>query len=415
MAIGEMLMLLRPIALIILLALHRSQALVLHSQPSSSFNTHQVVARAEQAVTLEPYTGNGAAPLVQSWRLLSTDLPIQYTPTESNITLRITLKDNNAQIVTTSTVYNLTVLGLAGIASSVAATNGNRDFFPRSSQGNSTFATSATPWNLKFMMTASDYLPVYAVTSVLRAMQELTHYLYFLEMAFEVFNDTSSTNSPIASGCLAYSCGSQTEGSIETVQTRNLEIANSSATNFTSAPSRQLQSSIAPIQLTNFDELEAIAVTYDELENPLPVYDQSFADVATRMLANITNLIIADQSDALLPLKGRGSQRILRYVDTWGSNLAISLLPMNLLGFNFTLGQAAMALKITQDNLNNGPLVESRLQIMLDGSTVGWGCLSYANASAWRCLMPTPGSSSSVGSQSISGAANAVSDPNTST
>lgn len=338
------------------------------------------------------------SPVVQTWELLSIDSPILYTPTESTVTLRITLKDNKAQIVNTPTIYNLTVLGLANIASSTASTNGNR-YLPHFNPGNSTFVTSGTPSNFQFMMTTFDYLPIYAVTDVLRGMQELTHYLYILELAFDVFSDTSPTSSPIASGCLAYDCDSQIKGSIEMVQPRNLEIANSSAANFTSAPSRQLQSSIAPIQLTTFDELEAVAVTYDDLKDALPIYDQNFADVATRMLANITNLIIAEQGDALLPLNGRGSQRILRYVDTWGSNLGISLLPINLLGRNFTLGQAAMALKITQDNLNNGPMVESRLQIMLDGSMIGWGCLSYANTSAWRCLMPSPGSSSSVGSR----------------
>ena len=338
------------------------------------------------------------SPLVQNWTLLSTDLPILYTPKESNTTLRITLKDDNAQIVHAQTIYNLTVLGLANIASSTASTNGN-PYYPHFNPRNPTFATFDTLSNRQFMITASDYLPIHAVTDALRGMQELTHYLYFLELAFEVFSDPSSRSSPIASGCLAIECSSQLEGSIETVQTGSLEIANSSAANFTSARMEKPQSSIAPIQLTIFDKLKTVAVTYDELKNPLPIYDKSFADVATRMLANITNLIIAEQGDVLLPLKGHGSQRILRYVDTWGSSLGISLLPVNLLGINFTLGQAAMALKIIQDNLNNGPMVESRLQIMLDGSMIGWGCLRYVNTSAWRCLMPSPGSSSSVGSR----------------
>ena len=244
------------------------------------------------------------------------------------------------------------------------------------------------------MMTASDHLPVNTVTDVLRGMQELTHYLYFLELAFEVFSDISPTSPPVASGCLAFDCGSQ----IEMVQTGDLEYANTSIVNFTSEAPRQLHSSIAPIQLTTFNELEAVVVSYDHLKKPLPVYGLSFADVATRMLADITDLITANQGDGLLPPNSHG-KRILRYVDSWGSNLGISLLPSNLLGTNFTLGQAAMALKITQDNLNSRPMVESRLEIMVDGSMVGWGCLSYANASAWRCLMPTPGSTSSVGSR----------------
>ncbi|KAL9066899.1 MAG: hypothetical protein Q9161_007231 [Pseudevernia consocians] len=287
----------------------------------------------------------------------------------------------------------MTVLSLADIASSTATINGN-EYFPRPSQGNSTFATSYTPLNLQFMMTACDLLPVYAVTDVLRGMQELTHYLYFLELAFEVFSEISPTSPPVASGCLALDCGSQ----IDMVQTGDLEYANSSIVNFTSDPSRHLHSSIAPVQLTTFNELEAVAVSYDDLKNPLPVYGFSFADVATRMLADITDLITANQGDGLLPPNSNG-KRILRYVDTWGSNLGVSLLPSNRLGINFTLGQAAMALKITQDNLNNQPMVESSLEIMVDGSMVGWGCLSYANASAWRCIMPTPGSTSSVGSR----------------
>ena len=59
MAIGKKLAPLRPIALIISLALSKAKALMLHGQPPLSFNTPQVIARSEQAVTVEPYTGNG--------------------------------------------------------------------------------------------------------------------------------------------------------------------------------------------------------------------------------------------------------------------------------------------------------------------------------------------------------------------
>lgn len=333
------------------------------------------------------------SPKAEGWNLLTTDLPLQYTPINSNNTLRLSLKNNRANIVQPSLIYNLTVLGLADIASSTVTTKGN-EYLPRFGEGNSTFAASYPPSNLQFVMTASDYLPVEAVTDVLRGMQELSHYLLFLELAFEVFSDNSPTSSPIASGCLAFDCGSH----IETVETRNVEYANTSVANFTAAPSRQLQSSVALTHLTTLNELKPIAVTYESLKDPLPVYDQSFADVATHMLADITDFIIANEGDGLLPFHGSGHQRILRYVDTWGSNLAISLLPLNLLGINFTLGQAAMALRDTQNNLSNGPMVESKLEIMMDGSMVGWGCLSYANMSAWRCLMPDPGTASSVGS-----------------
>ena len=334
------------------------------------------------------------SPDATSWNLLSTELPILYTPTGSNTTLRLTLKNHNAQNLNPSLIYNMTVLTLADIASSTAITHGNR-YFLRSGEGNSTFAASYRPLNLQFMMTSLNMLPVYTVTDVLRGMQELAHYLLFLELAFEVFSDPDSTSPPIASGCLAYHCDSQTGGGIGTVQTRSLQYANFSGTNVTGAPSRQLQSSIAPIQLTTLDELEAVAVTYDDLKNPLPIHAQSFADVATRMLADITNLIIANQGDDLLPLNGHGNRRMFHYVDNWGSNLHISLLPWNLLGINFTLGQAAMALKTTQENISNRPMVESRLTITLDGSIIGWGCLSYGRL----CMMPTAGSISSVGSR----------------
>ena len=325
------------------------------------------------------------SPVATSWQLLSTDLPLQYKPTASHTTIRLTLKDNKASNINQPLIYNLTVLGLADVANLAVTTNGNKDF-PRSGQENSTFATSYLPSNLQFVMTTSDHLPVYAVVDVLRGIQELTHYLFFLELVFEVFSDISSISSPIATGYLAFHYGSQ----IETVQTRGLEYINSSAGNISSPPSRQLQSSIAPIQLTTFDEIETVAVTYHDLKNPLPIYDQNFADIATRMLADITNRITANPGDGLLPFFGTSKRRFLRYVDTWGSKLAISLFPMNRLGTNFTLSQAAMALKTRQYNMSNGPMVESKLEIMVDGSMVGWGCLSYANASAWRCLMPTP-------------------------
>lgn len=319
-------------------------------------------------------------------------MPILYTPTESNITLRLTLRDN-AQNLNPSLIYNLTVLGLAEIASSIATTHGNR-YFPRTGGGNSTYTTSYESSLLQFSITTFNNLPVYVVTDALRGMQELAHYLLFLELALEIFSDTNPTSSPIASGYLADQYHFQSEG-IKTKQTRSLQYTNSSTANFTRAPSRRLQSSIGPIQLTTLDELEAVAVTYDDLKNPLPINAQSFADVATRMLADMTNLIIANQGDCLLPQSGYGNRRMLHYVDTWGSDLGISLLPWNLLGIKFTLGQAAMALRVTQENLSNRPMVESRWTIMLDGSIIGWGCLSYGRL----CMMPSAGSLSSVGSR----------------
>ena len=324
------------------------------------------------------------SPVAKAWSLLSTDLPIEYKPTHSNTIMRLTLKNNDAQIVDQSAIYNLTVLGLADIANSTVATKGE-EYLPRFDHENSTFTASCPPSNFQFMMTASDSLPVRTVTDVLRGIQELTHYLWFLELAFEVFGDKSPTSSPIASGCLAINCDSHTE----TVQPQYIELVDSSVANFSTAPSRQSSSPVTPTQLTTVNEIEALSIAYNDLNNPLPVPDQSFADVASRMLADITSLIIVNEGDGLLPLYGHGKQRLLRYVDTWGSNLAISLLPLDRLGRNFTLGQAAMALKATQNNFSSGSMVESRMEIMVDGSMVGWGCLSYANLSAWRCLMPS--------------------------
>lgn len=60
MALGAKLRSSHPMALFILLVLHATEALSLRSQPLTSFNTPQFAARAEQVVTLEPYTGNGA-------------------------------------------------------------------------------------------------------------------------------------------------------------------------------------------------------------------------------------------------------------------------------------------------------------------------------------------------------------------
>ena len=323
-------------------------------------------------------------PVTKNWHLLTTGQPLLYTPTASNTTLRITLKNNHAEILSSPKIYSLTVLSLADIAISTATTHG-KGFLRPSGHENSTFATSYPPSNLHFMMTAFDYLPVYAVTDVLRGIQELTHYLYFLELVFDVFSDPSLESLPIASGCLALDCGSR----VKTVQSRDLEYVNISATNSSAAPSRRLQSSTEPIQLTILNRLEAVSMTYEELKDPLPIQEQSFADVADRILANITDLIISDESDGLLPLSSTGNNgRLIRSVDTWGSTLGISLLQMNLPGINFTLDQAAMALKATQNNLNKGPMMESRMKIMVEGSLVGWGCLMYTNTSTWRCILP---------------------------
>lgn len=302
---------------------------------------------------------------------------------DSNITIRLTKKENAAQNINTPLIYNLTVTGLAKIASMVVTSNG-KEKFPQVGQENSTFATSDAPSSsLQFMMTSSDSLPVYAVADVLRGMQELTHYLFFLELTFEVFSQTSPTTSPIASGYLAFPRVSP----IGTVPSGILELVNSSVTNSTGS-SRELLSSIAPIQLVTPGKVKTISVTYEVVKDALEVYDQSYADVATRMLSNATNLIIANHGDGLIPSPGPGDGRVLRSVDTWGSTLAISLLPTDRQGSGFTLGQAATVLQAIQDKISDEPMMESKLGITFDGEMIGWGCLIYSNASSWRCIMP---------------------------
>lgn len=328
-------------------------------------------------------------PVALSWSEITTGLPLLYTPTASKTTLRITLKNHNAQILNEKGIYSLTVLSLADIASSAAATNG-LEYIRTNSQKNSTFAASLLYPHIHFMITATDDLPIYAVTDVLRAVQELTHYVYPLEMFFEVFSDTDPTSAPIASGCLARDCGFQSG----MVLGRDLEYANFSATNVTAAPSRRrLQSSLAPVSLVIPHQVEGVKVAYDHLMNALPIPDQSFADVADRILANITSLIIANRGDGLLPIYKNTGRRLFHYVDTWGSSLGISLLQTDTPGVNFTLDQAVMALKGTQDKLGLGFMAESRLVFSVDGTMIGWGCLRYTNTSAFRCIMPTYSSS----------------------
>ena len=316
------------------------------------------------------------SPTPKFWRLLSTQGSLQYSPADSNITIRLTRKENTTQNIDPPLIYNLTVSGLAKIASFVVTSNGN-EYFPHYGQENSTFATSDAPSSLQFMMSSSDPLPVYAVADVLRGMQELTHYLFFLEFTFEVFSQTSPTTSPIASGYLAFSRVSP----IGTVQGGIVELVNS-----TTGSSRELLSSTAPIQLVTPSKSKTISVTYEVVKDALEVYDQSYADVATSMLSNATNLIIANHGDGLLPSPSPGNGPYLRSVDTWGSTLAISLLPTDRQGSGFTLGQAATVLQAIQHKISSEPMMESKLVITFDGDVIGWGCLTYSNASSWRCI-----------------------------
>ena len=333
-------------------------------------------------------------PVALPWGQLTTGLPLQYTPTASKTTLRITLKSNNARILSEKGIYTLTFLSLAEIASSATSTNGLEYVEPRS-QKKPTFAASILSPHIQFMITATGDLPVYIVTDVLRAIQELTHYAYLLEIVFEVFRDTDPTSVPIASGCLAIDCGLQRG----ILLSRDLEYANFSATNLTAAPSRRILTSLAPVSLVLPHEVESVAVAYDHLMNSLPIPDQSFADVADRILANTTNLIIANRGDGPLPFYENTQRRLFHYVDTWGSSFGISLLQVNAPGVGFTLDQAVMALKATQDKMGYGSMMESRLKFTVDGTMVGWGCLRYTNTSTFRCIMPTYWTSASVGSR----------------
>ena len=296
----------------------------------------------------------------------------------------------------------MTVQGLAKIATLVVTSDGGEDL-PNDGQENSTFATTSS--GLQFMMTSSESLPVYAVADVLRGMQELTHYLLFLEFTFEVFSQTSPTSSPLASGHLSYFLVSFHN---EKVQKRGLElvdpsvgsssvtnstitdssITNSSTTNTSIDTSRELLTPVAPIQLVapSTSNGKSISVTYQPVNDALELYDQSYADVATRILSNITDLIIANHGDELIPSPGPPFGRVLHAEDTWGSTLTVSLLPIDRSGAGFTLGQAAMALQAIQNKLNEGHVLESKLQIRAGDTMIGWGCLTYANGSSWRCI-----------------------------
>ena len=345
------------------------------------------------------------SPTPKAWSLLSTQGVLQYSPTDSNITIQLTKKGNAAHELSSPLIYNLTVQGLAEIASLVVTSNGNVNL-PNAGQENSTFTMSdVASSGLHFMMTSPGSLPVYVVADVLRGMQELTHYLLFLEFTFEVFSQTSPTSSPLASGYLSFFLVSFHN---EKVQKRGLELVdpsvadssvtnssvtdssinNSSTTNSSADTSRELLSPVTPIQLVapKPSKGKTVSVTYESVKDAIQVYDQSYADVATRILSNVTDLIIANHGDGLIPSPGPPFGRVLHAEDTWGSTLTVSLLPIERSGAGFTLGQAAMALQAVQDELNDGPVMESKLEIRLGDAMIGWGCLTYANASAWRCI-----------------------------
>lgn len=395
----------RPVLLIILLALHTAAAIVRHPKASFSLGAPEFIARAEQPATLQPYTvqpytGTGAVPTPKAFSRLSFQGILLYSPTDSNITIRLTKKDNAAYELSSPLVYNVTVQGLAQVASLVVTSNGNEDI-PNAGQENSTFTTSdAASSGLQFMMTSRGSLPVYAVADVLRGIQELTHSLLFLEFTFEVSSQTSPTFSPLASGYFSFSLASfhnekVLQKGLELVDTSvtnssitDPSITNSSTTNTSIDTSRELLTPVVPIQIVSPSPSKGktVSVTYETVKDALELYDQSFADVATRILSNITDLIIANHGDGPIPSPGPPFGRVLHAEDTWGSTLTVSLLPIERSGAGFTLGQAAMALQAVQNKFNDGPIMESKLEIRAGDQMIGWGCLTYANGSSWRCI-----------------------------
>ena len=60
MAVWGMLAPSYPLFLVIVVVVQNLEALVLQDQSPSSLDSPQIIARAKQPVTLEPYTGNGA-------------------------------------------------------------------------------------------------------------------------------------------------------------------------------------------------------------------------------------------------------------------------------------------------------------------------------------------------------------------
>ena len=345
------------------------------------------------------------SPTPKAWSLLSNQGALQYSPTDSNITIQLTKKYNAAHEISSPLICNLTVQGLAKLASLVVTSDGDEDL-PNAGQEDSTFTTSdAASSGVQFMMTSSGSLPIYVVADVLRGIQELTHYLLFLEFTFEVFSQTSPTSSPLASGHLSFFLASfhnekeQKRGlelvdpsvaspSVTNSSVTGSSITNSSTTNTSIDTLRELLTAVTPIQLVapKPSKVNTISVTYETLKDALEVYDQSYADVATRFLSNIMDLIIANHGDGFIPSPGPPFGRFLHAQDIWGSTFIVTLLPIARSGAGFTLGQAAMALQAVQNKFNDGPILESKLEIREDGRKIGWGCLSYSNGSSWRCL-----------------------------
>lgn len=281
----------------------------------------------------------------------------------------------------------MTVLALADVVNTTAASNGSRDFPV------STFSTSYSPSALEFRMTSTLNLPVFAVADVLKGLQELTHWLLFLEMTFEVWVETSVAVTRIANGCLAFNCtsragdttGKSSSGSGLPASTKD-------------GQKMALRLSIPPLNVPRINSHNAnvVQVEYNTLENASPIPDQSFADVSTNMLWNITDLIIASGGDRDLPKLGPAQANSIKAVDIWNTNFGISISAFQ--GKPFNLSQAATVLQQIQRYNSTAPMVESRYTVSVKGDQVGWGCLRYQNTSVLRCLSPSTGRDfSSVG------------------
>ncbi|MCJ1459686.1 hypothetical protein MMC28_010065 [Mycoblastus sanguinarius] len=177
----------------------------------------------------------------------------------------------------------MTVLGLADIVNMTVFSHGDKDF-PPSGQGNVTgFTTSYPPSLLELLIVAQGALPVYAVSDLLKGIQELTHYLTVQEMTFEIFNNISDTTSPVAAGCLAFDCGGTDPGLFRPYQSNATQVINASmfSPKTSSSPSSSTETIEYALAKPSAIDIE---VSYTRNSQSLPLRLQNFADVSTEVL-----------------------------------------------------------------------------------------------------------------------------------
>ena len=347
-------------------------------------------------------------PEVKTWQDLSEGLPIEYTPSGTNIKM-ILGPVEHADILSPDMVYNATVSGLADVVNTTIAGKGSLAFGviqEKVGQFDKNYPPSLLNFILASDETQKNVANLQTVADVLKGIQELTHLVFLPELEFGIsyLNDPANL---IASGCFAYDCTHITASG-------RPGYSIGTTTNSTSLPKSAIDRRQTYV-LGDF--AQGINITISDDSNSKEIKGPNYADVSTQMLWEMIPMLVKAGGDSSLPHDEEHNRPGWHVSDTvWRSQFTLNFWQPVDTQSPYTLGRVAKTLSYVQQSFDKTSLVESRMVVRVpiedaQGSVwqvSGIGCMSYASSNSQICRLDTPAVEATSQTQPQSGGPSAT-------